>query len=248
MKRKYLKLSALAIALLGIYLYLSHAYIYHRIKAAGLKAFDVQHAYVIGGIDASVKSPTYAALGDSLTTGVGAEKFEEAYPYLLAQELVGSGNMVLRNFSYPGARTDDLINNLLSPAIAEQPDIITLLIGTNDMHGNASRAKFKKNYQHILERLTKETSAKIYLISIPFIGSETLLLPPYNYYFDRETVALNQVIKDLAATYRLDYIDLATPTRSILKHDGPHYAADSFHPSASGYKLWAKIIYDNINQ
>jgi lysophospholipase L1-like esterase len=241
------KIFIIAIIIIALYLYLSHAYIYYKISRVDLES-PYKQSYFLGEESASLKNLVFAALGDSLTAGVGADKYEDSYPYLLAQKLSENNTIALKNFSFPGARTAGLIKNLLSPAIAENPDIVTLLIGINDVHGNVSASKFKKNYQYILERLTKETNAKIYIISIPAIGSDKLILPPYRYYFNWRTIKFNNIIKELAGDYNIKYIDLNAATAELFKKNGGHYAADLFHPSAAGYSLWAKIIYDDINQ
>lgn len=235
-------LTIVIIALAGLYLYLANAYTYYRLNRAGLKLPAPQTSSQADG------RPLYVALGDSLTAGLGAEKYQESYPYLLAQDLSGSAPVSLRNLAIPGHRSDDLIKNQLEPAIAAQPDIIILLIGINDIHGFYGREKFKKNYQLILERLTKETKAKIYAISIPFLGAPGLFLPPLNYYFDYKTTGFNKIIRGLAAAYGVEYLDLAAPTRTLFQAGGPYYAADSFHPSAAGYAVWKKIIYESINK
>jgi acyl-CoA thioesterase I len=233
------------ILVIGLYLYLANAYAYHVFKQIGLTAPAAQGSYVFNGAAAG-ENLNYVALGDSLTAGMGLNKYEEAYPYLLAKDLSAGGNkLTLENFSYPGYRTDDLMKNLLEPAIAAQPQLITLLIGTNDVHGFYSSEKFKKNYQSILERLSKETKAKIYVISLPFIG-EQAFLPPHNYYFDRKIAEFNNIIKELAGEYGVKYIDIAEPTRIMFAENKFYYAADRFHPAAAGQALWEKIIFDNI--
>jgi lysophospholipase L1-like esterase len=190
----------------------------------------------------------YVALGDSLTAGVGANYDRESYPYLIAQKLGFETEVILSNFSLPGLKTRDLKNEFLALAIAAKPDLVTVLIGVNDIHGNISLVEFKKNYEEILSGLKKQTSAKIYVINIPLIGADTLILPPYNLYFDWQTKKFNQTIKDLAQIYQVKYIDLYTPTVGGFKKAGVHYSPDLFHPSAVGYASWAKIIYDNFNQ
>lgn len=249
MKKKYLGIFLLILLAIMIYLYLAHAHIYRRISQAHLKATDNMHTYVLGDEANGSKNLIYSALGDSLTSGAGADKYEESYPYLLAKSLAENDKVVVhKNFSYPGARTDDLIRDLLAPALASQPDLVTLLIGTNDVHGFVDTDDFEKNYEYIVRELKTKTRAKVYLISIPRIGSNTLILPPYDRYFDSKISEYNEFIKILAKNYELEYIDLDSPTADILKKDGSHYSVDSFHPSASGYALWAKILYDNIDK
>ncbi len=231
------------------YLLLAHHYIYREIGRAGLPASDTQGTYDFSANSDSSGQLVYSALGDSLTAGVGTLSYEESYPYLIAQKLTATGNAVtLNNRSYPGARTADIVKDLLPAAIADDPDIVTILAGVNDIHGFVSRSDFRNNYQAIISALKKRTHARIYAVGIPLIGSDSLLLPPYNYYFKSETVAFNRIIADLAESNNIDYIDLYTPTVDQLRPDGPLLAADRFHPSAAGYALWADIIYDQLNR
>jgi len=155
--------------------------------------------------------------------------------------------VVLKNNSYPGARTDDVIRDLLSDAISGQPDMVMLLIGTNDIHGRVGLEKFRENYKTILERLSRETKARIYVISIPFIGSDTLYLPPYGTYFESMTIEYNRAVKELTEAYGAKYIDIAGPTKGLFQKDGEHYSADLFHPSSKGYGVWADLIYGDLD-
>ncbi|MFA6171774.1 MAG: SGNH/GDSL hydrolase family protein [Patescibacteria group bacterium] len=244
MKKKYLLASLLAILAAGIYLYYFHARIYQEISKANLKSPDKNQTFLIGADMDFQKNIVYAALGDSLTAGVGVLNYEESFPYLIAGKMAQDGKKVtLKDHSIPGAKVGDLKDKLVSAAIADNPDIITILAGVNDVHGKVSLAEFKNSYGAILKRLTEETDAKIYLVSIPFIGAPSLMMPPYNLYIDWQTKKFNSVIKALAETYKAQYIDLYSPTAAQFKTNGAHYSPDLFHPSAEGYAIWAKIIY-----
>ncbi len=243
MKKVYLAIIVLLI-IAGIYLNRSYSYIYHEIGNADLRSPDSQRTYMITNTSKNpAESVLYAALGDSLSAGMGADSYQQSYPYLVAEKLAAKGSAVtLKDFAVSGAKTDDVIKDQLTEAITNKPNIITLLIGVNDIHGNISKTNFQKNYEQILTQLTKNTSAKVYAISIPYIGSNTLFLPPYQFYFNFKTKEFNGVIKKLAAAYNVKYIDIYTPTINLFTKSGPQYSADLFHPSADGYKLWAEII------
>lgn len=233
--------------LLGLYLYLVNWSIYNHLDKIGLKASDNRHEYVFNGAP-NGEELIYVALGDSLTAGTGVDNYEDSYPYLVAARLAqGKTKLIHHNYSYQGARTADLMENLLPQALKENPNLVTLLIGTNDVQGNVATAVFRQNYEIIISRLKNESEAKINLISIPFIGADSVFLPPYNYYYHARIIHFNEIIKELAAKYQLNYIDLTTPTRKYASAAGPYYAADSFHPSAVGYSFWAQIIYDHLN-
>jgi lysophospholipase L1-like esterase len=239
----------LIIAAIAVYLNRSYAHIYAKIGAAGLKFPEQGGIYMINDDLTTNKGLIYAALGDSLTAGVGTDSPEETLPYLLAQGLgADDKKVVLKNLAVPGARTSDVINVFLPEAIEAQPDVVTLLIGVNDIHNHVSVTQFRKNYEEILSRLSKETKATIYIINIPFIGASDLMLPPYQCFFDSRTKEFNKIIKELANQYEIKYIDLYSPTVNLFKQSGAHYSRDSFHPSAAGYKLWAEIIYAGINK
>jgi lysophospholipase L1-like esterase len=238
----------LFLVFLAIYLYSANAFIYYRISRGYFTLPNRENSHLMIS-DQTKEIKTYAAIGDSLTSGVGAEKYEETYPYILASKLSLNGeNINLKNFSTPGFKSEDVYGIFIGPAVRSNPQIITLMIGVNDIHNHVGKDVFENNYRLILERLIKETKAKIYLINIPFIGSNTAIIPPLDYYFDRETDEYNKIIKKLAEEYKLFYIDLNSPMKELFKKDGKHYASDSFHPSAYGYKLWADLIYDSINK
>ncbi|OGY54002.1 MAG: hypothetical protein A3A24_03240 [Candidatus Buchananbacteria bacterium RIFCSPLOWO2_01_FULL_46_12] len=248
MKIVYLIVIILLVAL-GVYLNRSYAYIYQEIGSVGLSSPDTKRTYTTAGTGEDKTAPIlYVALGDSLTAGVGTNNFQQSYPYLVAEKLANSGSAVtLKDLSVSGAKTSELISYQLAEAVGSKPSIVTLLIGVNDIHGNVSKTTFEKNYGEILKQLSQNANTKIYAISIPYIGSSTLFLPPYQLYFNYKTKEFNEIIKKLAAAYKVYYIDIYTPTVGLFMKSGPQYSTDAFHPSAEGYKLWAGVIYDYLN-
>jgi len=254
--RSHLSLIIIIIFLISaaLYLNLAYAHIYNEIQNAGLKEVEksVTYSFNVNNKDASSSEVLkYVSFGDSLTYGVGTDNYWESYPYLVANRIADkdSGRIVtLYNYSWPGDKSSDLITKFLDLGIKEKPGIITILIGVNDIHNQVSASDFKANYAKILARLKNETQAKVYVVSIPYIGADTLIMPPYNYYFNYKTKQFNKIIKELALKYNANYVDLYTPTLNLFKKTGDHYSADLFHPSASGYALWGKIIYDSINK
>ncbi|MEI7452540.1 MAG: SGNH/GDSL hydrolase family protein [Candidatus Falkowbacteria bacterium] len=235
------------LGLIVAYFIFAYNYVFYKIGQGGLTFVDMQKVYVLNEKLNTSDKVVYAALGDSLTAGAGASKYEESWPYLVAQKLAGdSRRVVLTDFAVPGYRTDDLLNVLVDPALNSKPDVVTLLIGTNDIYSNVSAEEFAQNYRAILEKL-KSAKTKVYLISIPFIGSSSIILPAYSSYSAARITKFNNIINNFAKEYGFAYIDIATPTKNLLKTDGTHYSADAFHPSASGYALFANLIYDHLN-
>ncbi|MFA5771099.1 MAG: SGNH/GDSL hydrolase family protein [Patescibacteria group bacterium] len=249
MLKKSLVVCLVIVSVIIIYLWLVNWSIYYRIGSAGLKAIDIQNSYIFNKQTTGSSSLIYVALGDSLTAGAGASSYNEYYPYLIAERLADTATQVSYfNYSYLGAKTSDLINNLLTQAIVKNPDVVTILIGTNDVYDNISKTEFQRNYEIIITEIKTKTKAKINIISIPNIGVNSLFLPPFNYYYQARTANFNKIIKELTIKYNLNYIDLTTPTAQYTSKMSSYYSADGFHPSSLGYKYWSKIIYDNLNK
>jgi len=245
-KSNFIALFLGVIVIIG-YFWFGYANIYNRIRAGGLEMVDQQYVYTFN--EESSTELKYAALGDSLTAGVGTNNYSESFAYSIGKELSKNNKVVFKDFSLLGARTEDVIDKgLLKGVVEDEPNIVTLLIGVNDVRENIAEKDFRKNYEYIVDELIGKTDAKIYLINIPFIGSSTLYLPPYNWYFKNKTIQFNKTIKEISEKYNLTYIDIATPTEEIFKKDGLYYSADSFHPSNNGYKVLTQVIYDNINR
>ncbi len=248
MKKRILILLLVILICIGIYLNRSYAYIYDKIDDMALTAPATNQTYILGDSQTSDKNIVYVALGDSLTAGVGVNTYEQSYPYQFAQKLVQKNMQVtLYPYAVPGFKTKDVADQLLDKTIKTSPDVVTILVGVNDIHGNIDATEFKNTYETILKRLTQETRAKIYIINIPYIGSPKLILPPHNIFFDKKTQDYNEILTQLVTQYKVEYVDLYAPTRESAKQE-LYYASDLFHPSYLGYTLWAQILYDAFNQ
>jgi lysophospholipase L1-like esterase len=231
----------------GAFLWYSHASIYWKLGKLPLPSSLTEESYLIGSAAAS-SSITYVALGDSLTAGVGVDAYTSSYPYLLAKDIAKGGAAVtLDPYAVPGVRSQYVIDNFLEKAIARDPDIVTLFIGINDIHGNVPASVFRKHYATILEALSQKTDAKIYAINLPYIGTSGLINAPMRYYFAWRIATYNEIIKELAAEYGATYVDLYA---AQLPHelDPSYYAADAFHPNALGYTVWSQRIYESLHQ
>lgn len=232
-----------------IYFNRAYAHIYNYIDDMGLKGVNNQKTWEIVNNRSASSTLVYVSLGDSLSAGVGASSYEESFPYILGRYLAGNDyRLTLESLAVPGARSAYLSSALLPEALAKDPDIVTLLIGVNDVHGQVGLKRFRENYENILEKLTTESRARIYVISLPYIGAPNLLLPPYRAFFDLETRRYNRVIEELCLKYGVQYLDLYTKTEGLFKEKGPHYSPDFFHPSAEGYRIWADLIYADISK
>lgn len=233
--------------LIGIYLNRSYALFYEKINTQNLGNPNPQVPVLITPNETKSieKQINLISLGDSLSSGVGANGIEGSFPYLIAKDLNIDGDaVILTNLSYPGATTKDVINNQLTQTAALQnADLITLLIGVNDIHNLVPAKTFQNNFKKIINDLTKNSKAQIVVINIPFLGSSKIVNFPYNLLLDLRTKQFNKIIEQEIADKNIIYIDLYNQT----KNNFDFYSEDLFHPSAEGYSKWEEIIYAGIN-
>jgi lysophospholipase L1-like esterase len=232
-----------------VYLWYARASIYWSLGDVPLYAPSDYASYSIGVDTQSGTSLTYAAIGDSVTAGVGVDSYLDSYPYLIASSIASTtkGGVKLVPFAIPGIRSEYVAGYFLEPVIASKPDVVTVLIGINDIHGNVPKKVFRAHYEEILKRLTQETTAEVYAINLPYIGTQDLIALPYQYYFAWRTEEYNAIIKELASKYTLTYIDLNT-LHKPQSLDTAYYAEDYFHPNTIGYRQWASYIYASFNK
>lgn len=235
---------SLLIIFIGLLIYLnrSYAYFYDFQSTHHLPSSNPQTVYTFTQTNNS-NPYTYFSLGDSLSAGTGASNYQATFPYLIASKLSTSkANVTLVNLAQPGVGIHQVLTTQTPIAIAQKPDLITLLVGINDIHNLISPADFERDYNQTLEQLTTQTQAKIIVINIPLLGSDKILLPPYNFLLNQKTMSFNQTVAKLATKYHLSYVDLYSISKQPFQTDPSLYSADFFHPSDRGYLLWSQLI------
>jgi lysophospholipase L1-like esterase len=226
-------LVGLVFVCIGLYLFVSFTSFYSFIGIKNLRPPQHTETTVIEGTGNPVR---YVAIGDSLTDGVGVSDYKDTLPYLLANKFANGREIQLINLARAGDTTIDVLDRQLTKAVDSNPDIVTILIGVNDIHQRLTDTQFRDNYNTIVKKL-KQTNAKIYAVSIPYIGSDKIVRFPFNILLDNRTTTLNEIIKNIADTNSIQYIDIY----SINKSD-KFYAEDLFHPSRDGYKEWLEAF------
>jgi lysophospholipase L1-like esterase len=138
------------------------------------------------------------------------------------------------NFGISGNRTCQLFDRLHVEGIAQQPDVISILIGINDIwHRHSARIlttdeQLILNYRETLKRLKNETNAKIVMLA-PFLLDCT----------DKESIRTDlhrilPAIRALAEEYADVYIPLDEHFEEALKTqqlvDAIFAASGAVHP------------------
>ena len=199
--------------------------------------------------------------GDSITdAGRDKRNYHDlgaGYPKYAAENIVAAHPDVdfeFINFGISGNRTSQLFDRLYEDAIVFQPDVISILIGVNDIwHRHSHKilttdAQLALNYRCILERLKKETNAKIVILA-PFV-----LDAPGKEHIAEDLTTILPIVRELAEEYADVYVPLDKHFAEALKTQPEplYYSADGVHPNDNGRifigKLYAEAVEPIITQ
>lgn len=103
-----------------------------------------------------VTGPLWVALGDSMSQGIGASDITGGWVGQLYSRLGSSEEPVrLVNLSTTGARVNDVLTTQLAQlrALPIEPDVVTVLVGANDMLRRSRRAAAVGTFRTLLGEL-----------------------------------------------------------------------------------------------
>ena len=197
--------------------------------------------------------------GDSITdAGRDKRNYRDmglGYPKFAAEYLKNANPDIefdFINFGISGNRTGQLFDRFYTDALAFEPDVISILIGINDIwHRYESSIRvattdeqIKTNYRAILERIKRESNAKIVILA-PFV-----LDAPDKDHLRRDIKTLLPIVRELAAEFADAYIPLDEYFAEALKTQPEplYYSADGVHPNDNGRMFIAKYYEEAVTK
>ena len=186
----------------------------------------------------------YVALGDSYTIGTSVPA-DERWPEQLVAALGPDAPTLtlVANLGVNGYTSADLIRDELPALDALKPDVVSVLIGVNDVVQGVPVAAYEANVAAILDSLLVRLPAeRIIAVAIP----DYTVTPAGGDYGDPRQqhdgiVASNATMKRLAGDRGIAYIDIfdisleAATDRALVADDG-------LHPSGAQYGRWVERI------
>ncbi|MGY0487846.1 SGNH/GDSL hydrolase family protein [Streptomyces sp. WG-D5] len=181
----------------------------------------------------------FAALGDSLTEGVGDPVGGgwRGWAALLADGLTPAEvPVVFRNFAASGAQTSDVLARQLPGALAFAPDLVSVLVGVNDtlratFDLHAVTARLDTVYGALTER-----DAVLLTACLPdpgaLLGLPGVLARP----LARRQRAVNSVVHALSARHGAVHLHAAEADWAA---DRGLRSADRLHPAERGHRQFA---------
>jgi lysophospholipase L1-like esterase len=189
----------------------------------------------------------YVALGDSYTIGTSVAA-AESWPSQLVKrlpELDLVGNIAVNGFS-----SDDVITEELPQLDRLRPELVTILIGVNDVVQRVSDLQYAGNVAVILEELlTRLPPERIIGIATP-----DYTLTPQGAAFgepDQQSDAIvrfNAILREACDARRIRFVPGVFEISQAVLEDPSLVAGDGLHPSGSQYSLWADAIAPVVSE
>ena len=182
-----------------------------------------------------------ACVGDSITWGFTiVNRGKYSYPAVL-QQLLGEGFEV-RNFGHNDAAarfdadTPYVSKKAYRDSLAWEPDIVLLMLGTNDTKPwNWNPGIFREDYLRLVESYLALPSRPRVVLVAPIrifkLIPVTILNP------DVLEEGVRPAIRDIAAQKGLQLIDLYD------LFDSPRFCRDGVHPQRDGARLLAEALF-----
>lgn len=163
------------------------------------------------------------------------------------QELFNMDNVLNR-----GIRSDRIngVRKRLDQVTSGHPKKIFLLIGINDVADSRQTAEsIASMYETLVKEIREKTpETQLYVQSVMPINND---FKRYKSLFGRETVvpALNERLKEIAASYGAVYIDLwpalADPATGKMQKQ---FTSDGLHLTGAGYRAWTDAVRGYVTE
>jgi lysophospholipase L1-like esterase len=189
----------------------------------------------------------FVALGDSYTIGTSVDAAQR-WPNQLADrvselELVG-------NLAVNGYTSADLLTEELPQLDRLQPELVSVLIGVNDVVQGVSDSQYAGTVAVILEELlTRLTRRRILAIATP----DYTVTPMGAEFGDPgqrsdAIVRINAIMREACEQREIRFLPDIFEISQAGRDDPALVAGDGLHPSGSQYRLWVDAIQPAVHE
>jgi len=190
------------------------------------------------------RNSTIVCLGDSLTTGHGADipgvdSFRKSYPALLQNKI----KLRLVNAGADGNTASQGLARLENDVLSKNPHIVLIELGANDLLQRIPLAETENNLRNIINRLQNGTRkiflVKFYTEAVARDMLESMDIPDYDAQSDL-IKQYDEMYNSLARNYNIELID------DIWTGIWRKHMSDNIHPNAKGYELMADLLFTKL--
>lgn len=176
-----------------------------------------------------------------------------SYVFLLAARLgveMASTPLDFFNRGISGNQVANLRKRWPQDAIDLKPDLLSILIGTNDVAADVKPDNFEADYQHILEASRSANPQLKFVLLDPFVLQSGMLAEESAWKARRAaTDELRQVVAKLAHDYDAVHVMTQEMFDTAAKDVAPeHWIWDGIHPLPQGHELIARAWLQAVSK
>ena len=196
-------------------------------------------------------TPAYLALGDSYTIGESVDAGDR-YPVQALHQIFPDGQPEI--IATTGWTTGDLLAALAAAKPVPGYQAVSLLIGVNNQYQGRSQAEYREQLASLIKeaiRLAGNRPGHVLVLSIPdysvtpFVQNRNTTQTGRSQfspqYIAAQIDSFNAIDSQLAAVYKVNYLDVTTESRKAAADPGL-IATDGLHFSGKEYAIWAKMM------
>lgn len=180
-----------------------------------------------------------------------------SYVYLIASRLgldLAHLNLDILNRGHSGNKVSDLKNRWKRDAVDLNPDIISILIGTNDVGqarmGHVDMKLWESNYRSLLEDSRKKNPDVIIVLLDPFIVQAGFLTDAKQWSHRRPQIdQMGKILTKLAAEFKAIHVKTQEVfDQATTVAEPAHWIWDGIHPMPQGHELIARNWIQQVSQ
>ncbi len=189
---------------------------------------------------------SFLALGDSYTIGE-AVRPDESWPFQLVRYAKSHGVEIHPPviIAKTGWTTDELLGGIRETKPTGLYQIVSLLIGVNNLYRERSSQEFRSEFRLLLNialQFGDPTDRNVVVLSIPDWGSTPFAEGKDRGRISKVTDEFNAVCREEAIGLNVSFVDVTPLSRRGLD-DRSLLTTDGLHPSGAMYSLWVEEVF-----
>ena len=230
--------------------------LYHPVKTVQLTRVVLTPQWQKISLDAEIPAGiAQAALGFRVSKCADLDDVR----FVSADPAANASSIRVVNAGVPGNNSFDLITRLTDDVLAEAPDTVILMCGTNDMLNSRKSVpyeRYESNLDRIITVLQRE-NIRVVLMTVPPCYEQFLLKRHPAEFFtplapNQKLEKSNGIVRKLAAKYQCPVTDIWTlfsergnigaEKSSWLRNSANGKSLDGIHPVSIGYRNIAEAV------
>jgi lysophospholipase L1-like esterase len=185
-------------------------------------------------------------IGESTAAGVGADWHARALPGFLAAQISGrlGGTVSWMVRGKSGATVRKVLAELV-PAGQEPFDVTVLTVGINDLFDRRAPRLWAGDLRGLIRALNGENGrTRVVVSGMPPVHRVPAIPQPLRFVLGRRARAMDRVMRQVSADCGATYV----PIDGVIARDDGLFAPDGFHPSEAGYRAWARVLAEAVQE